>query len=82
MLVLPNVTTELSKRGEKKNCTTKCDKSIVRGDVGTTQCNNRIVKCEKKNRVPPNVTKVRSRVMLVLSNVTIELSNVTKVLYI
>ena len=29
----------------------------------------------KKNRVPPNVTKVRSEIMLILSNVIMELSN-------
>ena len=45
---------------------------MARGDVGTTQCNNRIVKCEKKNRVPPNVTKVQSEVILVLPNVITE----------
>ena len=33
----------------KKKGTTKCDKSIVTYDVGTTQCENDTVKCEKKN---------------------------------
>ena len=33
---------------------------------------------KKKIRVPPNVTKVRSEVMLVLNNVRIEPSNVRK----
>ena len=39
-------------------------------------CTNWIVNCKKKkNRVPPNVTKIRLKVMLVLLNVIIELSN-------
>ena len=29
----------------------------------------------KKNRIPPNVTKVRSEVMLVLPNIIMEMSN-------
>ena len=29
--------------------TTKCDKSIVKCDVGTTQYEDRTIKCEKKN---------------------------------
>ena len=33
----------------------------------------------KKNRVPLNVTKVQSDVMLVLPNVTMKLSNVKKI---
>ena len=33
---------------------------------------------KKKIRVPPNVTKVRSEVMLILHNKIIELSNVRK----
>ena len=49
---------------------------MVRCNIGIAQCNNGTVKCEKKNRVPSNVTKVQSYVMLVLPNMTIELSNV------
>ena len=46
---------------------TEYDKSTVTCDVGTTQCDNRTVKCEKKKfKVPPNVRKVQSSVMLVL----------------
>ena len=46
--------------------------------VGTTHCDDGTIKCEKKIKVPPNVRKVRSNVMLVLPNVTIEPSNVRK----
>ena len=48
---------------------------MIRSDVGITKCDNEIVKRKKKNRVPPNVTKIRSKVMLVLPNLIIELSN-------
>ena len=34
-------------------------------DVGTAQYDNKTIKCEKKIREPPNVTKVQSHVMLV-----------------
>ena len=37
--------------------TTKCDKSIIKYDVETTQCEDRTNKCEKKIKEPPNVTK-------------------------
>ena len=57
---------------------TKCDKSTIRSDIGITQCNNGTVKCEKKNGVPLNVTKIHTYVMLVPSNVTMEPSNVRK----
>jgi len=39
---------------------------------------NRTIKCEKKNRVPLNVTKVQLDMILVLPNVTMEPSNVRK----
>ena len=59
MLLLPNMTMELSNVKEKKNeSTTKCDKRTVRYDIGTAQCDNEIVKCEKTIMVPPNVTKI------------------------
>ena len=50
---------------------------MVISDVGTVQCNNGIIKFEtKKNRVPLNVTKVESNMMLTLPNVSMEPSNV------
>ena len=86
MLVLPNVTMELSKYGEKNNYTTKCDKSMVRVMLVlpnvTIELSNMRRKKKKKKKVPPNASKVRSEVMLILFNVTIELSNVRKLLYI
>ena len=48
---------------------------MVRCDISTAYCDNWIVNCKKKNRVPLYVTKIRSEVMLVLPNVIIELSN-------
>ena len=62
----------------KKIGYTECDKSTVKSDVDTAQCGNGTGKCEKKNRVPPNVIKVQLEVMLVFPNVTIEQSNVIK----
>ena len=47
ILVLSNMIMELSNVRKKKGIIV-CDKSTVRSDVGTTQCNNRTVKCEKK----------------------------------
>ena len=40
-------------------------------DIGTAQCDYGTVKYEKKIRVPPNVTKVQSHVILILRNVRI-----------
>ena len=71
ILVLPNVTIELSNVINKKG-TIECDKCIVRNDTGTIQSNNGAVKCEEKKRVLLNVTKVQSNVMLVLTNVTMK----------
>ena len=45
---------------------------------GITQCDVRIIKCEKRITVPQNMTKLRSNSMLVLPNVTMILSNVRK----
>ena len=45
---------------------------------GTTQCDVRPIKCEKRIMVPPNMTKVQSDVMLILLNVTMKLPNVRK----
>ena len=47
-------------------------------DIGTAQCENRIIKCEKKVREPMNVTKELSHMMLELYNVRIEPSNMKK----
>ena len=52
---------------------------MVTCDVGIAQYDNRTVKCEEKIKVPPNVRKVQSNVMLVLPNVTIKPSNVRKI---
>ena len=51
MLVLPNVIIEpLNVKKKKKKRTIKCDKSKVTYNVGTTQCEDKTVKCEKKNK--------------------------------
>ena len=36
---------------------TECEKSIVRYDVDTTQCEDGTIKCEKKIKEPPYVAK-------------------------
>jgi len=54
---------------------TKC---MVRCHVGTAECDDEIFKCEKKMRIPPNVTKVWLDMVLILPNVMMELSNVRK----
>ena len=77
MLVLTNVRMEPS-NVRKNNKTIECDKNTVTSDVGTTQCNNGTAKCKEKIKVPLNVRKIRSNMMLVLPNVTIEPSNVRK----
>ena len=65
------------KRGGGGGGIIECDKSMVISNVGTVQCNNAIIKFEtKKNRVPLNVTKVESDMMLALPNVSMEPSNV------
>ena len=58
--------------------TTKCDKRIVICDVKTTKYRDEPIKCEKKIKKPPNVTKVQSLVMLVVYNVRMKPSNVRK----
>ena len=50
MLVLPNVIIEPLNVRKKKKKTIKCDKSKVTYNVGTTQCEDKTVKCEKKNK--------------------------------
>ena len=66
ILVLSNVTIELLNVKKKNNGATECDKSIIRCYVGTVQCDNETFKCEKKMRVPTNMIKVRSYVILVI----------------
>ena len=58
--------------------TTKCEKRIVTYDVGAAQCDDGTVKCEKKVREPPNVTKKLSYVMLKSHNVRMKPSSVRK----
>ena len=43
---------------KKKKGITKCDKSTVIYDVSITQCEDGIIKCEKKIRELENVIKV------------------------
>ena len=50
MLELYNVKMKPSKCDEKEKGTTKCDKSIVKCDVGTAERENEIIKCEKKKK--------------------------------
>ena len=47
MLVLRNVRI-VSSNVRKNKETTECDKSTITYDVGTTQCEDSIIKCEKK----------------------------------
>ena len=54
-----------------------CQNTVI-CDVGTAQCEDGSIKCEKKINEPPNVTKVQSHVMLVLHNVRIVPLNVRK----
>ena len=48
---------------------------MVKCDIGSAYCDNWIVNCKEKNRVPSNVTKVWSEVMWVLPNVIMEWLN-------
>ena len=69
---------ELSNVSKKKKPLNVTKNKII-FDIGTAQCDDGTIKYEKKKiRVPSNVTKVRSEVMLVLHNVRIESSNVKK----
>ena len=70
MLVRLNVTIELSNVSKKKK---PLNVTEIRSYVMMEQS-----KMRKTIRVPPNVTKVRSEVMLILHNKIIELSNVRK----
>ena len=53
-------------------------KKTVTCDVGIAQCEDEIVKYEKKVREPPNVTKELLYVMLQPHNVRMEPSDVKK----
>ena len=63
---------------EKSKGTTKCKKRIVTCDVRTTQYEDETVKCEKKVRGPPNVTKELLYVMLESQNLRMKPLNVRK----
>ena len=77
MLVLHNVRiVPLNVR--KNKGTSECDKSSITSNVNTMQYENNIIKCEKKIKNPPNVTKVQSYVTLVLQIVRMAQSNVIK----
>ena len=77
MLELHNVRMKPSNVRKSKE-TTKCWKRIVTYNVGTTQYEDGTVKCEKKKREPPNVTKELLYVMLEPHNVRIKQSNIRK----
>ena len=64
------------KRGTIKcdKSTIKCNKSIVKYDVGIAEYDNGTIKCEKKIRELPNLTKEYLHVMLELHNVMIKWS--------
>ena len=55
------VTIELSIVRKKKQGTTECDKSTVRNNVGSAQCNNETVKFEKKKQGTTECDKNRVR---------------------
>ena len=81
MLELHNVRMESSNvRIKKVRELQNVRKKIVTCDVGTAQCEDGIIKYEKKKvRKPPNVRKELSHVMLELHNVRMKSSNVRKV---
>ena len=53
-------------------------KKTVTCDVGIAQCEDEIVKCEKKVREPLNMRKELSRIMLELHNMRMKPSSVRK----
>ena len=59
---------EQSNVRKKKREPPNVTKKIITYNVGITQCENRIVKYEKKIKEPSNVTKELSHVMLELHN--------------
>ena len=61
MLVLLNITMEPSNLRKKKNKgTTIYEKRTVKCYIGTTQCDNKTVECEKKNK---ETTKCEKRIV-------------------
>ena len=58
MLVLHNVRMVQLNVRKKNKGTTECDKSTITSDVCTAQCEDGIIKYEKKIREPSNVTKL------------------------
>ena len=59
ILVLPTVTIELSIVRKKKQGTIKFDKSTVKSDIGTAQCNIRTIKFENKKQGTTKCDKKR-----------------------
>ena len=53
----------------------ECDKSTVKNNIGTAQCNNEIVKFVNKKQDTTECDKNRVSSMLVLLNVTMKPSN-------
>ena len=51
-----------SQMWEKSKETIKCKKRTVTCDIGTAQYENGTIKCKKKVREPPNMTKELSHV--------------------
>ena len=78
IFVLHNMRMVPSSVRKKNKRTTKYDKSSITCDTGTRQCEDDIIKFEKKIREPPNVTKVQSYAMSVLHNVMMVQLNVRK----
>ena len=61
ILVLPSMMIKLSIVRKKKQDTTECDKSAVRSNIGTPQCNNGTVKFENKKQGTTERDKNRVR---------------------
>ena len=78
ILVLLNVTMEPSNVKKKVREPLNVRKKTVTCDVGTTQYEDRIVKCEKKVSELPNIRKELSYMMLELHNMRIEPLSVRK----
>ena len=58
--------------------TTKCKKKTITFNIETVQCEDGIIKYEKKVKESPNVKKELSHMMLKLYNVRMEPSSVRK----
>ena len=74
MLILHNVR-KVQSNMRKKN---KRNHQIWQIQLGTAQCEDDTIKCEKKINEPPDVTKIQSHVMLALHNVRMIPSNMRK----